>query len=393
MKTAREPILALEKSIKDWLDEKHAEPTEQNLRALFKEKLGKDPYRLRFHLDHDSPDLIMIVPSRSSDRTLQLVEESNGIVLDSSWNVVAHGMDVLREGNHMRQGGIDAKYDIEEAEDGTVIRVFNHDGRWNLATNRCLDAWKARWSSVKTFGDLFIEALKGVDADTAFSELDPGFTYSFVLLHPENQLVVHHPIPRLVSVGRRNNTTQEEEKADKFTVSWAAEPVRVSLSDLLSRLNNEDAAAQGKRGFIISDWTDPVHVKRWKLDYAPFATVHQLRKNLPAIHLSYLASSLEDRETMRRAFPHWTNTFMFIDKLLFSFAAFCYGTYVDAFIRRRFTIAQDDPIYQVLRRVHRQYKVSGQKITESQVRSVIDHLPVKELDSLLRYHSQCCPVV
>lgn len=52
-------------------------------------------------------------------------------------------------------------YKFYKSEEGTLIRVFFHD-KWYVSTHRKLDAFNSRWSSKKTFGDIFKDSLKNV---------------------------------------------------------------------------------------------------------------------------------------------------------------------------------------------------------------------------------------
>ncbi len=397
--------LEIEMFIENWQSEQEDGKLPSFKQFFQRSGLSRAPYRLRYSVDHSRPSLALLHPTLQSDISLKLVQECNGIILDSeSLAIVAHGMDTLHaqvslgdfETLEKRQES--GQVTVEESEDGSVIRVFRHNNEWIIATNRRIDARQARWSSAKTFHQMFCEALPAgaTSLETLLNDaLDPDYTYSFILLHPANQLVTYHPIPQLVSAGRRHNTTQIEEAARTFPCTLSVPPSHKTWEDFRhmyqAQATGTAALVSGnlcKRGLIVSDWTDPVHVKRWKLDSPQFIAASRLRKNLPALHLSYLASQGAERDAMKIAFPLHRPLLDFIDNLLQSFADTCYGVYVDAFIRRQFTIAVDEPIYQVLRKLHRKYKTTREKVTLTDVWTILAELPVKELDQLLQYHAQ-----
>jgi hypothetical protein len=168
-----------------------------------------------------------------------------------------------------------------------------------------------------------------------------------------------------------------EETAAAFTISWAEKPRIATSADLITR------SPQFFRGLIASDWSDPTHVKRWKIDHPGFVIASNLRKNMPHMHLSYLAADLHERDQMKIVFSEHQGMFSFIDNVLGSFAQLCYQLYVDAFIRHRFT-AREHPMYAVLRKVHRRYKTSGTRVTLKDVEDTIRELPVAEVDAHLR---------
>lgn len=52
-----------------------------------------------------------------------------------------------------------ADYELYNAYEGTSLRLFYYNNRWMLCTHRKLDAFKSRWSSVKSFGQMFVDSL------------------------------------------------------------------------------------------------------------------------------------------------------------------------------------------------------------------------------------------
>ena len=46
------------------------------------------------------------------------------------------------------------------SEEGSLLRLFFHDGKWHLSTHKRIDAFNSYWSSEKSFGELFLDALE-----------------------------------------------------------------------------------------------------------------------------------------------------------------------------------------------------------------------------------------
>jgi hypothetical protein len=93
----------------------------------------------------------------------------------------------------------------EEFIEGTMINVFydyNYgiNGCWQISTRNTVGAEVSfyKWSK-KTFNDMFIEAC--TETNFNISTLNPLFSYSFVLQHPENRIVVPIKKPQLYLVG------------------------------------------------------------------------------------------------------------------------------------------------------------------------------------------------
>ena len=85
---------------------------------------------------------------------------------------------------------------IEEFVEGTMINYFYKDG-WKIATRSCIGA-DCKFGGNKTFREMFFEAVKRQKLD--LSILNTKYSYSFVLQHPENRIVIPYSTPNLVLV-------------------------------------------------------------------------------------------------------------------------------------------------------------------------------------------------
>lgn len=98
-----------------------------------------------------------------------------------------------------------SNFKCEEFIDGTMINLFYYKGEkydgWLISTRSTIGA-NCRWTSEKTFSELFNEA-KNFD----YEPFDKDYTYTFVLQHPDNRIVQKIQEPRLVLVEVTNNTT------------------------------------------------------------------------------------------------------------------------------------------------------------------------------------------
>lgn len=104
--------------------------------------------------------------------------------------------------------------EFEESVDGTQIRLFWNGDRWQYATTRCIDAFRAYWYSTKSFGELFDEAATSLDLE----RLDKRCCYAFVLCHPGNRIVTAYNRPHIIHVMTRNLDTLEEVRDDDIGI-------------------------------------------------------------------------------------------------------------------------------------------------------------------------------
>jgi hypothetical protein len=95
---------------------------------------------------------------------------------------------------------------VEEFLEGTMINVFwnqniSPEGDWEIATRNSIGAECSFYKSShsKTFKTMFYEAMEKSNMDISF--LNKQYSYSFVLQHPENRIVVPYTVPQLYLVG------------------------------------------------------------------------------------------------------------------------------------------------------------------------------------------------
>jgi hypothetical protein len=77
---------------------------------------------------------------------------------------------------------------VEDFVDGVMINMFHDGATWRLATRTQLDA-TGHFYGKRPFAELFWETFRNKGLDVA--TLDPTVTYSWVLQHPEERVVVN----------------------------------------------------------------------------------------------------------------------------------------------------------------------------------------------------------
>lgn len=103
-----------------------------------------------------------------------------------------------------------ADYIVEDFVEGIMINAF-YDGEWRIATKSNLGA-NCIFDSTRTFAELFedCKAAVGLSLDA----LNPEFSYSFVMQHPDHRIVTPLTRPSLVCVARFKG--EEEFLSDLF---------------------------------------------------------------------------------------------------------------------------------------------------------------------------------
>merc|ERR1711871_281293 len=108
---------------------------------------------------------------------------------------------------------------IFQCYEGSLMSVFNFQGKWCLSTRKCLNSANSVWKSDKSHYHMFDEALKANninDFKSLTSNLDPKYCYYFILLHHQNINVVDYTsefgenYKKLILAFVRDQTTQIE---------------------------------------------------------------------------------------------------------------------------------------------------------------------------------------
>lgn len=215
-----------------------------------------------------------------------------------------------------------------EAHEGTLIRVFNINGKWYTSTNRRLDAFSSKWAAKTTtfgihFADSVRENIRALNDDEIFedeeekkledkkkdardylneiyeSNLDKSKKYMF-LLEPckEERVVCRTNSPRFFNIGvfdKDNNLSLDEDVVlDGYQVPKPRELVFEDLHEMLNAL--EDVDFLRIQGFIAIQSEQGRDDKHFKILNNRYKYYFGLRDNTSSIRFRYL--QLEHQNTM-----------------------------------------------------------------------------------------------
>jgi hypothetical protein len=191
---------------------------------------------------------------------------------------------------------------VEDFVDGVMINMFYDGDGWRVATRTQLDA-TGHFYGKRPFADLFWETFrsKGIDINT----LNKSNTYSWVLQHPEERIVVNpdYGIARLWLI----EISCIENNAKVVIESPSTDTYRPVIHDLHTVQEIRDrVAAWGHR--FGAQWKGlMVHMKdgsRYKIRSAEYEAAATLRGNQPKLPFLWLERWTEGKlHVYTRAFP------------------------------------------------------------------------------------------
>lgn len=214
-----------------------------------------------------------------------------------------------------------------EAHEGTLIRVFNINGKWYTSTNRRLDAFNSKWAAkTTTFGLHFAEAvrenIRALNDEDFFEDeednleerkntarqylnniyeanLDKSKKYMF-LLEPskEERIVCLTTSPRFLNIGvfdKDNNLSLDADVImDGFEVPKPKEMFFTDMRELLCALDNIDI--ERIQGFIAIQTEQGRDDKHFKILNNRYKYLFGVRGNTSSIRFRFL--ELEYKNTL-----------------------------------------------------------------------------------------------
>jgi len=176
-----------------------------------KETLESDAFKLKIKEDNDFPNLFLVHTQESCDFNNKIVRECNGIIMDKiTLGIVCYSFNKCKEDTSFDTELNQNELYIEDALEGTLVRLFYYNNTWYLSTKKCINAATSKWLSQKNFLELFQESLIILNKVNIYNNLNITNCYSFILAHPENNIVVNYQAPTLFHIGTRNMQTLEE---------------------------------------------------------------------------------------------------------------------------------------------------------------------------------------
>ena len=340
---------------------------------------------------------LYLLNSKKKEDLTPLQTECNGIILEKDTNKVIcmcqNKFNEISSNPDMQLNQIEdlrSKYNkvrMEYCEDGTVIRLYNYNGKWYTATTRCIDARNSYWSSEKTFDDMFWEIFDKEQCNM----LNINCTYIFILIHKENRIVVNHKYNNLIYVNCINNNTYEENFNNIF---YDDDPKRCIRRTKVINMEEpglinyplDNYFTPTKRGIIIK-FFDEIHNKwiLYQYDFQSYNKVKNIRGNVPLIRIRYLELLNEPVKLMllEQNYTEYKMLFTMIKHCLNNLYKEVHQLYYNSHIKHNITITEDHKFYRTLKQLHGHYRKNNVIITLDEVVKKINSLDKNILKNFL----------
>ena len=246
----------------------------------------------------------------------------------------------------------------EEFVEGTMINVF-YDNAWEISTRNTVGAFSSFYKTTntntntnlttqkltnKSFRQMFMEASTACDLD--INKLNKELSYSFVLQHPENRIVVPFNKPALYLVGvykinhLLNDITVNFYKANEYKQSFADMGTSVKFPEVYEFNNYAELIDKH------ASMNTPYHIvgvvihnnstgERTKIRNPVYEQVRNLKGNQPKLQYQYLCLRREGKVKDYLAFyPENKKEFSGFRDQLHCFTDTLYSNYVACYIKK-----------------------------------------------------------
>ena len=241
---------------------------------------------------------------------------------------------------------------VLEAYEGTLLRVFFYDNKWYISTCRKLDAFKSKWGSNKSFGELFEDMIETPFEYFCKNTLDETKVYCYVIrTYNKNRIVCSgYEKPELFLVGTYDNGDFDKFNFEKCNVPLVQD---ITTMDAL-KAHMEKIDPSKLQGVILMNEKGEC-VKVMKHEYVE---AFKLRGNQPNILLRYIELQQEGNpskvETFFNMYPEQKEHIVAFTDVIDDICYYVFRKYRNRFIRKQVSIVPSD-LYYVIRELHEGY--------------------------------------
>lgn len=271
-----------------------------------------------------------------------------GNIYDENNNsIVCHGVPVskdLKNLENLEKVFQNGSYQARPFYEGSLLRIFYFENKWNVATSRKLSAFESKWGSMTSFGELFEEYLKK-DYNTTFELFCESLSieYNYYFLFTSEAVFYIHPSSsstlRLMYVKDKNGKLVDDDilgvpKFEYFSIQEIKE--KFEKNEILGIVLEN----QNERYCLFSD------------NYQSKKKIYGNNKFLAA---RILELSDEEKQKFLEYFPQSAKYFELIHQAKLAFCKNAHRVYVQRYIQKIF-VEVDPSLNHFVKSLHANFK-------------------------------------
>jgi hypothetical protein len=287
----------------------------------------------------------------------------------------------------------------EEFVEGTMLNVFFNAGVWEVATKQTIGA-NVRFytNNVDTFYSMFLDAMQ--TTGLTFDMLDKKNSYSFVLQHPKNRIVVPFQnatlylvaVYQIILVEETNMYDIVNVDPSSQVASCVKTPARYDGWDTYEDLIQQYASINTPYECLGVVMRDRVTGERAKIRNPVYERVRRLRGNQPKLMYHYLCLRKEGKVgEFLNYFPEHKQVFSSYRNQMHIFTQNIFQYYIQCYMKKTCPLIDFPPQYRPhMFNLHRTYidtlKEQQQHITKAFVIAYVNDLHPSQQMYWLNYN-------
>ncbi len=387
-------------------------PNTKNI-ELTREKIQAQSNKIRLSDSDIDAKLDLFCYNHCDNSESDFVKECRGVIFSEDkiiWKGFPYTEEYTTEENSFNklkekldQSRLD-KYRFYDSHEGALLRVFYWQNKWYISTHRKLDAFRSKWASKLSFGDMFKSAIEhlyeNIDSDMHkyinsletenngsifwkfINSLDKEKHYMFLILNNyDNRIVCQAPeIPVTYHVG---TTDLDGNIIDiVLPIQFPHEYKFDSFDSMREKVINNGPV--NLQGIVIYDNENK---KQYKLFDADYYKLFQVRGNEPSVKYRYLQIRNDKQlvDDLYYLYPKFADAFDDYENTLYECGKMINKYYIDRFIKKKYvTVPKEE--YAVMTGCH-QWHLEDRTKNRISLRKVIDILneqPASNLNRIIR---------
>ena len=252
--------------------------------------------------------------SPNIDFSNPLVQEARGIIINiKTLEVVCWP---FRKFGNWQESYVDeidwSSARVQEKIDGSIMKLYFYNNKWNWATNGNIYADKAKANYTdKTFFEVIKSAYNYKFID--FDKLNKDYTYIFELVSFDSRVVIDYGITKLYHIGTRNNKTGEE-LIENIGIEHPKEYPFTTFDEAITAVAklNEGCSDIEHEGFVVVD-------KNWhriKIKTKEYFDVHHAMNNHSLTKkriIKHILNGKDEAKVLKEEVPEYRHVIMYYE--------------------------------------------------------------------------------
>jgi len=328
--------------------------------------------------------------SYCDDVTPEHIKNVRGVIKNNLGETVCTSFkytpDYIEKEEILNDPILNTSFKVFKSYEGTILRVFYYK-EWYISTHRKIDAFKSKWSSDKSFGEIFLELLNYSSKEEfdkwCDEHLNKDLIYSFLLsTSVDNRIVCKNDNKELYCVGlhKKDGTFSfYDNSINDERVKCMEEVQLTNINDIYEYANN--LSYKNYTGVIlINDKGDSA-----KIANTEYYKYFLLRINSPSVIFRFiqLKYELKESEEVLESFTKIYEEYDFnrIHSVLEDICVNIYKKYRNRFVRKMVSIAPPEQYY-IMKEIHEDFLKNKTVTSLEKVKSYIYSSPTNKIYNL-----------